>query len=296
MSKFVGIFRKQRGKVGDFVFRKQGNEYIVSERPPKKGTSMGTRNQSLYRAQWGNLVRFWQAFSDRDKPSFEAATINVSHFNLFMRANINGTRVYLTKEDVRLGGCVVAPYRVSEGSLPNVPLTYESGGYYASTIQLGELQIGANTTLSDFSHAVVQNNNDFEMGDQIAVFIATQIVESVGGLPRVRIQGYKVELTTEDDLPSEEDATLLSVLMGTGNVSAVDGHLCVARGDGAVIVHSRKASTGETLVSTQSFVVNNGILAQYTSADARLKAAESYGIIDRGDWLTPNGENEIAAN
>lgn len=296
MSKFVGIFRKQRGKVGDFVFRKVGPEYIVSEKPPKKGTSMGTRNQALYRAQWGNLVRFWQSFSDRDKPSFEAASINVSHFNLFMRANINGSRVYLTKEDVRLGGCVVAPYRVSEGSLPVVPLTYESGGYYASTIQLGELVINANTTLADFSRAVVDNNNDFELGDQIAVFIATQIVESVGGLPRVQMQGYKVELSMEDDIPSEEDMTLLANIMGIGNVSAVDGHLCVARGDGAVIVHSRKSSTGETLVSTQSFVVNNAILTQYTSADARLKAAESYGIIDRGDWLTPNGQNEIAAN
>lgn len=290
MSKFVGIFRKQRGKVGDFVFRKVGPEFIVSEKPPKKGTSMGTLNQSTYRAQWGNLVRFWQSFSDRDKPSFEAATINVSHFNLFMRANINGTRVYLTKEDVRLGACVVAPYRVSEGSLPVVPLTYESGGYYASTIQLGDLATVAGTTISEFSRAVVINNSDFQNGDQIAVFIASQIVESVGGLPRVTMQGYKIELDTDDEV------TLLTDVMGTGNVSFVDGHLCVARGDGAVIVHSRKTSTGETLVSTQSFVVNNAILSQYTSADARLKAAESYGIIDRGNWLTPNGQNEIAAN
>lgn len=289
MSKFVGIFRKQRGKVGDFVFRKVGPEYIVSEKPPKKGTSMGTQNQAFYRAQWGNLVRFWQSFSDRDKPSFEAATINVSHFNLFMRANINGTRVYLTKEDVRLGACVVAPYRVSEGSLPVVPLTYEAGGYYASTIQLGSLTIGADTSVSEFARAIVSNNNDFQLGDQISVFIATQIVESVGGLPRVQMQGYRIELITNDD------AALVRDMMGTGNISSVDGHLCVSRGDGAVIVHSRKTSTGETLVSTQSFIVNNALLSEYTNADARLKAAESYGIIDRGNWLTPNGDNEIAA-
>lgn len=293
MSKFIGIFRKQRGKVGDFVFRKQGSEYIVSEKPPKKGTSMGTRNQALYRAQWGNLVRFWQSFSDRDKPSFEAATINVSHFNLYMRANINGSRVYLTKDQVRLGGCVVAPYRISEGSLPVVPLTYESGGYYASTIQLGELVIGSSTTVSDFSRAVVENNTDFQSGDQIAVFIATQIVESVGGLPRVTMQGFKIELDTSSD---DAEVTGLLDVMGTGNISAVDGHLCVARGDGAAIVHSRKSSSGDTLVSTQSFVVNNAVLSLYTTAEARLKAAESYGIIDRGDWLTPNGENELAAN
>lgn len=290
MSKFVGIFRKQRGKVGDFVFRKVGPEYIVSEKPPKKGTSMGTRNQALYRAQWGNLVRMWQAFSERDKPSFEAATINVSHFNLFMRANINGSRVYLTKDDVRLGACVVAPYRVSEGSLPVVALAQDEGGVYASSIQLGDLPIAAATTIAEFSRAVVANNNDFQLGDQIAVFIASQLVESVGGLPRVNIQGYKVELDTADEV------TTLFDVMGTNNISSVDGVLAVNRGEGAVIVHSRKTSTGETLVSTQSFVVNNAILSQYTSADARLKAAESYGIIDRGNWLTPNGQNEIAAN
>lgn len=293
MSKFTGIFRKQRGKVGDFVFRKVGPEYIVSEKPPKKGTSMGTQNQAFYRAQWGNLVRFWQSFTDRDKPSFEAATINVSHFNLFMRANINGTRVYLTKEQVRLGACVVAPYRVSEGNLPVVPLTYESGGYYASNIQLGDLVIGDDTTISEFSRAVVANNSDFQYGDQIAVFIATQIVESVGGLPRVQMQGFKIELDTSS---VESESMAVFDVMGTGNVSSVDGHLCVARGDGACIVHSRKTSTGETLVSTQSFVVNNAILSEYTNTDARLKAAESYGIIDRGNWLTPNGQNEIAAD
>ena len=290
MSKFVGIFRKQRGKVGDFVFRKVGPEYIVSEKPPKKGTSMGTQNQALYRAQWGNLVRFWQSFADRDKPSFEAATINVSHFNLFMRANINGNRVYLTKNDVRLGACVVAPYRISEGQLPVVPLTYVSGGYYESTINLGDLPIGAATKVQEFSRAVIANNDDFAVGDQIGVFIATQIVESVGGLPRVLMQGYKIELDVDDEVTTVFD------VMGTDNISDVDGLLCVTHGDGACIVHSRKTSTGETLVSTQSFVVNNAILAQYTSADARLKAAESYGIIDRGNWLTPNGQNEIAAN
>lgn len=290
MSKFVGIFRKQRGKVGDFVFRKVGPEFIVSEKPPKKGTSIGTLNQSLYRAQWGNLVRFWQSFSDRDKPSFEAATINVSHFNLFMRANINGNRVYLTKEDVRLGACVVAPYRVSEGSLPVVPLSLGAGGVYVSAIQLGDLTIDADTPISQFSSAVMANNNDFQNGDQIAVFIATQIVESVGGLPRVQMQGYKVELDPDDDV------TLFRDVMGTGNVSSVDGVLAINHGEGAVIVHSRRTSSGETLVSTQSFVVNNAILTQYITEDARLKAAESYGIINRGNWLTPNGQNEIAAN
>lgn len=291
MSKFVGIFRKQRGKVGDFVFRKQGNEYIVSEKPPKKGTSEGTRNQAMYRAQWGNLVRFWQSFGDRDKPSFEAATINVSHFNLFMRANINGSRVYLSKENVRLGACVVAPYRVSLGSLSTIGVEAPQSGVFVTSIGLGSLVLDANTTIAAFSQNVLDYNQDFEPGDQISVFVAMQIVDASLGIPRCVMSAYKIELKTDDS------ETLLRQVI-PANVGIVsDGMFAIQTvGDaGVAVVKSRKTADGLTLVSTQSFVVNNSILSQYNNVDARLKAAESYGIIDRGDWLTPNGENEIAA-
>lgn len=291
MSKFVGIFRKQRGKVGDFVFRKVGPEFIVSEKPPKKGTSMGTRNQALYRAQWGNLVRFWQSFTGRDRPSFEDATVNVSHFNLFMRANINAYPVYLTKELVRLGASIVAPYRISQGQLPAVGLVTAQVGSYKSSIQLGDLVISNTTNVKQFSDAVVTNNNDFSYGDQITIFVADQLMDATANIPRVKIFSYKIELDGTDDVTLLKDIIPLSVMTSEDGVIMVHG---ISDG-GAAIVHSRKTSTGETLVSTQSLVVENAILATYTSGDAMRKAAESYGIIDRGEYLTPNGENEIAA-
>lgn len=291
MSKFVGIFRKQRGKVGDFVFRKVGPEFIVSEKPPKKGTSMGTRNQALYRAQWGNLVRFWQSFTGRDRPSFEDATVNVSHFNLFMRANINAYPVYLTKELVRLGASVVAPYRISQGQLPVVGLVTSQVGSYKSSIQLGDLVISNATNVKQFSEAVVANNNDFSYGDQITIFVANQLMDATANIPRVKINSNKIELDGSDDDTMLKDIIPLSMMTSEDGVIMVHG---ISDG-GAAIVHSRKTSTGETLVSTQSFVVENAILATYTSGDAMRKAAESYGINDRGEYLTPNGENEIAA-
>ena len=291
MSKFVGIFRKQRGKVGDFVFRKVGPEFIVSEKPPKKGTSLGTRNQALYRAQWGNLVRFWQSFTGRDRPSFEDATVNVSHFNLFMRANINAYPVYLTKELVRLGACVVAPYRISQGQLPVVGLVTTQVGSYQSSIQLGELVISNTTNVKQFSDAVVVNNNDFSYGDQITLFVAGQLMDATANIPRAKVSSYKIELDGSDDVTLLHDIIPLSAMTSEDGVIMVHGN----SDGGAAIVHSRKTSTGETLVSTQSLVVENAILATYTSGDAMRKAAESYGIIDRGEYLTPNGENEIAA-
>lgn len=291
MSKFVGIFRKQRGKVGDFVFRKTGNEYIVSEKPPKKGTSIGTKNQAYYRAQWGNLVRFWQSFRGNDRPSFEGATPNVSHFNLFMRANINSNMVYLTKEDVRLGACVVAPYRVTEGQLPVVGLEVDQSGTYKSAINLGELVINNNTTIKAFSQAVVTLNNEFEYGDQITIFCAFNILDAANGLPRCVILSYKVELNDSDDV------TLLYDVMPSSVITTADGHFAVVvNGDGgAAVIHSRRTSTGDTLVSTQSMVVSNSLLSEYQTSTAKVEAANSYGIYDRGDWLTPDGNQTIAA-
>lgn len=292
MSKFVGIFRKQRGKVGDFVFRKTGNEYIVSEKPPKKGTSIGTKNQAYYRAQWGNLVRFWQSFRGNDRPSFEAATPNVSHFNLYMRANINANEVFLTKEAVRLGACVVAPYRISEGQLPVVGLTAQQSGAYVSAINLGDLQIGNATTIGEFSQAVLANNRDFEIGDQITIFCAFQFADAANSLPRCIILSYKVELDPEETI------TLLYDVMPSSVVSSNDGVFVVTvNGDGgAAIVHSRKTSSGETLVSSQSLVVSNSMLSQYQSTSAQTEAANSYGIYDRGAWLTPDGTQTLAAS
>ena len=291
MSKFVGIFRKQRGKVGDFVFRKTGSEYIVSEKPPKKGTSVGTKNQAYYRAQWGNLVRFWQSFRGNDRPSFEGATPNVSHFNLYMRANINANQVYLTKEQVRLGACVVAPYRITEGQLPVIGLELDQPGTYKSSIELGELVIDNNTNIKTFSRAVVANNNEFEYGDQITIFCAFNLLDAANGMPRCVILSYKVELNDSDD------ATLLYDVMPSSVVSSVDGNFVVkVNGDGgAAVIHSRKTSSGDTLVSTQSMVVSNSMLSEYQTSTAKVEAANSYGIYDRGDWLTPDGNQTIAA-
>lgn len=291
MSKFVGIFRKQRGKVGDFVFRKVGPEFIVSEKPPKKGTSIGTKNQAYYRAQWGNLVRFWQSFRGNDRPSFEGATTNVSHFNLFMRANINANQVFLTKEAVRLGACVVAPYRITEGQLPVIGLEVDQPGTYKSSIGLGDLVIDNNTTIKSFSLAVVQNNNEFEIGDQITIFCAFNLLDAVNGLPRCVILSYKVELNDEDDVSPLYD------VMPSTVVSSVDGSFAVkVNGDGgAAVIHSRRTSSGDTLVSTQSMVVSNSMLQEYQTSTARNEAANSYGIYDRSDWLTPDGNQTLAA-
>ena len=62
---------------------------------------------------------------------------------------------------------------------------------------------------------------------------------------------------------------------------------------GVAMVHSRKLK-GQTVVSTQSFVVNNSYLASYQTAAAFNSAVKSYGGVDSDQFLTPNLDDVVA--
>ena len=51
---------------------------------------------------------------------------------------------------------------------------------------------------------------------------------------------------------------------------------------------------GQTVVSTQSFVVNNSYLASYQTAAAFNSAVKSYGGVDSDQFLTPNLDDVVA--
>ena len=58
---------------------------------------------------------------------------------------------------------------------------------------------GANTTVGQFSQAVIDNNDSFLEGDQLTFFHGRQTIDSVTRTPRATIKGYKVVLDTAAD-------------------------------------------------------------------------------------------------
>lgn len=289
MAKLGGFIRKFIGSIGNVTFKRVAGRTIASEKIEPSGNPSRTHAQMVQRVQWANIINLYRAFSGTLHPSFESKAPGVSDFNEFLSTNLGIVPVYLTKDEARQGGNVAANYQVTRGSLPSITVQAGTGDVPVTDISLGSLTLGPSTTLKEFSKAVVNNNSDFEYGDQISAFIATQSVNIETQVPYVKI--LSVELT----LDRNDSETLLRDVVGAEGFSMVDNHLGASQPvEGAVTwVHSRKTQNG-TKVSTQRFYVTNSILASYQSLQKRSAAIKSYGGSKPEAFLTPNVvESEI---
>ena len=288
MAILTGIFRKQTGSIGDMTLRMVNGQTITSEKVHKNNSKSFL--QMARRVRWANILNLWRAFNGTLRPSFQDRPPLRSDFNMFIGANINGVPVYLSSSEAKQGGCVVAAYQVTRGSLPTIDIGAGTGGVPVTDIALGNLVIDSDTTLKQFSDAVVNNNENYHHGDQISCYIALQDQNAVTGIPYVTVKAYEVTL---DQLDEE---TLLSDLVDADGFSAVDGKLGANStvNGGIVWVHSRKQSNG-TAVSTQFFYVTNALLAQYQTSAKRIEAIRSYGGETSQAFLVPNTDEAIAS-
>lgn len=288
MAILTGINSKMRGKVGNWVYARLNGQTIAKEKADKKATPVRTRAQMLTRMQWANLVNLYGAFKGTLHPSFENKPMTRSDYNMFISANVNANPVYLTQNQARQGGCLVAAYQITRGKLPSISVEFGNNNIPESSIAVGSLTIGNSTTLKAFSDAIIQNNSGWLSGDQLSVYVAHQLMDANTGVPRVEINAIEVTLD------SAADTTMLSDLVETSFFAVVDGTLALSGpvNGGVAFVHSRYVN-GKTSVSTQFFVVNNTYLAQYQTSAAWNNAVLSYGGINKDDFLTPNIDDVV---
>ena len=289
MAIFSGIISRLRGSVENLTFVRVGGKTVVRKKVERKATPSRSRRQMKHRVVFCNLVNVYRAFTGKLHPSFENKAEGRSDYNEFMSANLGSNGVALKASDARQGGCVVAGYQVTRGSLPSVVVSFGEGQVPVTDIDLGGMTIGASTTLATFSQAVVENNDGWMQGDQLTVFVAHQLLDSITGVPRVTIVGKELTLDVADD------STLLGDVLDANFLAAVDGKLAMGGPvNGAVaVVHSRLTKSG-TRVSTQFFVVNNPMLSQYQTDEAFEAAMASYGLAGGDDFLTPNVDEPSA--
>lgn len=289
MAILNGINTKLRGSIGQYTFQRLNGQTVAKEKVEKKAIPVRTLTQMMRRVRWANLVNMYRAFEGTLHPSFESKDPRVSDYNMFMQANIGSSNVALSKNEAVQGACVVAAYQITRGQLPGIMVGIDSSHMATTDIAVGALSIGASTTLKAFSDAIIQNNPTWRNGDQISLYIATQTVDGVSGMPRVEMKAIEVTLDTAD-----ED-TLLEDITGQNVYDVQDGMLKykAALIGGIACVHSRKVN-GKTIVSTQRFVVDNPTLAQYTTSAAFDTAIESYGGVNKEQFLTPNVDNVYA--
>ena len=282
MAILKGIFRKQTGSIGDMTLRVVNGQTVTSEKVTRNTSK--TFAQMVRRVQWANLVNLFRAFEGTLHPSFESRPRSWSDFNAFMSANIGQFGVYLTASEASQGGCLVAPYQITRGSLPSVGMGTTEAGVITSDIKVGALDITDETTLAAFSAAVRANNSGWEYGDQLSAYVALQKVNTITQVPYVEVHAYEITL-------AEDDETLVLDLIDNDPTcfAVVDQKLCLNApiNGGACYVHSRKDGQ-KTRVSTQRFTATNDLLDAYTTEAKRTEAIISYGGKTSGEFLTPN--------
>lgn len=289
MAILTGINTKLRGSAGNWTFQRLKGQTVAKEKVERKAIPVRTLRTQTRRMRWRNLGNLYSAFKGTLHPSFEGKDPRTSDYNMFIQANIGSNPVYLTKNMAVQGGCVVAPYQITRGQIQSVMVEFDGSGVPGTDIALGTLNIGNSTTVKAFSDAIINNNRNWQNGDQLSIYIARQLLDANTGVPRVEIEPIEFTLNTSNN------TTLLGDLIPVSLLSVADGSLALSGPvqGGVAVVHSRIVN-GKTLVSTQFFVVNSPDLANYQTQAALDAAIESYGGINKDDFLTPDIDDTLA--
>ena len=289
MAILNGILKRLNGSAGSLTFKQVNGQTVVSEKITAVKKS-NTPMQMRQRTKWGNVVQMYKGIAPLINYGYEVKPVGCSDYNMFMKANMKSSDIYLTRQEVAGGGCIAAPYQLTQGTLPSIVVSGE-GDNARTDIKLGELTIDENTTVKDFAMAVVSNNADYDFGDQISFFDVLQRVNAVTGIP------YCQFLATNVVLDKASEVKLLDLVSKYG-FATVDGYLGHQEGEGAGVfgwVHSRK-SANKTLVSTQALIDNNAeMIAEYSGAEAYKRSVKTYGG-ENSAFLTPGTTTTTATD
>lgn len=229
--------------------------------------------QMAHRLTWSNIIANYRVLKEGLREGWENIPQGQTLFNQFISVNAKSQPYALTKEDFKAGACIVVPYQITRGSLEPIKVDVSAGIPMAKTnIAVGDLTIDDQTTIGQFADAIVTNNADWEYGDKLTYFSLVQYVK--GGVPRVAMSYAAITLVEESEVILKDEVSLT----GIKNVGGVLGHDKTAAVGGFCWVHSRHDADGNLLLSSQKVIANNDdMIARYTTVDARLAAALSYG-------------------
>lgn len=289
MARATDFLSQTSGKLDEmFQTRQTDHGTILARNPKRRGMTRRSEKQANTRCQLANVSANYQLFRCKKMQSFEGKEAGQNDFNIFVQVNYDRNPVFITKQDRKCGGCVLGNYQYSLGSLNPIAISLNAGGVLVTNIGLGSLVIDANTTVGEFSAAVLANNKDWQADDQLTFFYAEQMVDSEG-VPRASMDPYRMVMSTTDQTKLWNVVSALGfssvAAAGTGYVLGMGIALSNAGGSW---IHSRNDGDGDKQVSTQRMKVVSDILTSYQGEAAFLASAKSYGGINtREDFLDP---------
>lgn len=270
------IMRGAKQKLGGVVFYQQSGRTLARELAPQVSNPR-TSAQMSQRTRLANVVEMYKANKFWMKGAFENKPAKESDYNAFVKANLSTSLVSQSKSEAAANACVVAPYVVTSGSI--LSIEHEVNGLMLiSNIYLGDLTIGQNTTVGDFSSAVIAANNQIREGMQLSLIVNMQRVNESTGIPYVVVRAYEMIL-------NKTSQALLSDYFGSG-ILGNDGdggdqlraNLRTLEYGAACFILSESVG-GKTSVSSQSLVMYgpNQVYTTYTAAGKAETDAASYG-------------------
>ena len=255
-----------------------------------------TVSQQTQRVKWANLVNLYRANQSWMKYAFETKKVTQSEYNKFMSLNVAGSSIYLPKHVANAGGCVVAPYYFTQGSLPSIEWVKDAGVGFTSNIVLESQYEFLSPLVSDFSQMLIDNNPGIRQGDQLSIIRMTQMSNSDTGIPYVIVRKY--ELIVDVNNTSEHVFDYWPADMVDSN-EAEDCRIIIKntnKSGGFAMILSRTIS-GKTYVSTQRVVImnNEAMIANYSSPAALQAAIDSYGVQDDAFLSSTTAEGDAQA-
>lgn len=278
----------RKGRVGETTYYVSGGQQIARQSRNDSNFGENARRseaQQSRRVMWANLVNFYKVSQTWMPKAFETKKRNQSDYNKFMAVNVNSSTIALTKEESAAGACVIAPYIVSQGSLPSIEIVTMTN-QWRTNLALGSLVINDSTTNAQLTEALEASNANVRAGMQLSFVSYQQSVDALG-TPRAICRCYEITLSrTSSDLVRSYLPTFCSQsvegFLGTNTNISVGGFAYILS----------ELSAGGLKVSTQQLVSTNDLMiGQYSSSEHLAAAVESYGL-DTEVILSPTGTNE----
>lgn len=241
-------------------------------------TNPRTEAQMSQRIRWANAVSFYRANASWMKYAFETKKANQSEYNKFMSINVTTSPIALTKSAAAAGACVVAPYIITQGSLPSIEWQNTTTQVKSNIFLPSAYTITEQTTVGNFAEALLTSNPAMREGDQLSLIRFTQMTNASTGYPYIIVRKYEVLLKSDSQaLLNDYIPTDYIQVPGSGQDNAI--YVSKENRHGGFAMILSRTIAGKTYVSTQSVeIVNNeDLIAQYSSQAAIAAAITSYG-------------------
>ena len=287
MSKVrIPINPMQVGRVGAYSMYVRNGEQIVRQRKNSSNYGEGasrTASQQTNRVKWSNLVNFWKVVSPFLKQAFYNKLQTQTDYNRFMQLNKPEARVNLKKQEAENDAVVADSFIMSEGTFSKVTDSlYMSGNTcWLSTNLKHSIEITQNLSWGQVSQNIIDNNSEWQDGDNIALLVLVKYTDPMNGFPHLTPHYY--ESTIDSTSTSPRSYFEIGDMLGNGETAGDEGYFaCVCPGlteatfGGAVMFHARRS--GKLLVSGERLAVGSENVAPYITPEALAAAIASYGL------------------